>query len=270
MNYHRLRKLLLTSAYIFYNAVAGNSLANSPNIYRQRNLFMMMISIIIPTLNEALNIGKLISFLLYNKNEKVLEIIIADGGSNDGTVDIALAAGVRAVKAPRQGRAAQMNYGASLANGDILYFIHADTLPPASYAFDITSAVNNGFNFGRYRTRFEGNRLLLKLNAFFTRFDWFVCYGGDQTLFMRKDFFYLLKGYDESLLMMEEYNLTERAKEKGRYKIMKKAAIVSIRKYHRNSWWQVQKANFIAVKMYRRGVPQQLMLQRYKEMIRQL
>ncbi len=228
----------------------------------------MTISIIIPTLNEEKNIGRLIRYLLQHNHSAVLEIIVSDGGSSDDTMGIALAAGAKSVIAPQQGRAIQMNYGAMMASGDIFYFIHADTIPPESYATDILHAVRNGFDFGRYRTRFEGSKWILKINAFFTRFDWFVCHGGDQTLFITRNLFGSLNGYDERITIMEEYDLTVRAKKLRKYKILRKASLISARKYDQNSWWQVQRANYIIVKMYKKGASQDKLVKRYNELIK--
>ena len=228
----------------------------------------MAISIIIPTLNEEKHIGKLIAYLLQHSGPAVSEIIVADGGSSDNTLAIAKSTGVKVLEVPRPGRAIQMNFGTAVASGNIFYFIHADSIPPPSFAADIMQAVQTGYDFGRYTTRFQNTNWLLKINAFFTRFDWFICHGGDQTLFITKELFASLKGYDASLKIMEEYDLTKRAKQQGRYKIMPKACLVSTRKYRANSWWQVQRANYTIVKMYRQGFPQEALVKRYSEMIR--
>ncbi len=231
-------------------------------------LYGMTISIIIPTLNEAALIERLISFVQTYGGDAVLEIIVADGGSTDDTLTKAHHLGARVITVPQPGRAIQMNAGASLARGELLYFIHADTLPPASFAMDIQEAIRSGVAFGRYRTQFDSNRWLLKCNAFFTRFDWPVCYGGDQTLFISASFFSSLGGYDENLLIMEEYELTARAKRFGKYIVLPKAALVSARKYELNSWWRVQRANYLVVKMYQRGSSQQLLINRYQQLLR--
>lgn len=233
----------------------------------KKTLKLLMISIIIPTYNEAENIARLVSYLTANSNKDTCEIIVSDGGSRDDTVNIAQLAGAKVVLSAHKGRAAQMNYGASIALGNILYFIHADTLPPATFVDDIQKAGSEGFSFGRYRTVFNSDKLILKINAFFTRFDWFVCYGGDQTLFITKSLFQAIKGFNEQMLIMEDYDIVTRAKKAGRYKILSKAALVSARKYETNSWLKVQCANRTIVQMYKNSAPQQDMINKYKEML---
>lgn len=85
------------------------------------------ISIVIPTYNEAEVIQKLIRYLLNSENSSLLEIIVSDGGSTDNTQALAREAGAKVIQSPKKGRAAQMNAGAAEANGQILYFLHADT-----------------------------------------------------------------------------------------------------------------------------------------------
>src|SRR3954452_15423941 len=117
-----------------------------------------MLSIIIPTYNETQNIGQLIEYLQKAGDKAAMEIIVSDGGSLDATIAVAKDAGAKAMLSPVKGRAAQMNYGASVAKGDILYFIHADTFPPDSFINDINMAVSQGYDLGRYRTRFDSEK----------------------------------------------------------------------------------------------------------------
>lgn len=227
----------------------------------------MTISIIIPTYNEAENIEKLISYLIVNSNKSVVDFIVSDAGSNDNTIGIAKKAGANAVLSPIKGRAAQINYGAGIAKGDILYFIHADCFPPKDFVENIEAAVNSGYGLGRYRTRFDSDKIMLKINAWFTRFDLSVCMGGDQTLFIKRSLFEECKGFREDMKIMEEFEFCNRARQLGRYKIFKGEALVSARKYDTNSWLQVQLAHSKIFRMYDKGVSQQQMLDTYKQML---
>jgi rSAM/selenodomain-associated transferase 2 len=227
----------------------------------------MLISIIIPTFNEAAVIVNLIQYLRQHSSSQSIEIIVSDGGSTDNTVQLARDNNVTVIISPQKGRAAQMNYGAALSTAPILYFVHADCFPPASFVADILASVKNGYDCGRYQTRFNTNRWIFKFNAFFTRFDWFICYGGDQTFFVTAQLFSQLNGYKKEMKIMEEYDLTVRAKQAGNYIILKGKALVSIRKYEGRSWWQVQMANRKAVALYRAGASQQLIADTYKKML---
>jgi rSAM/selenodomain-associated transferase 2 len=227
-----------------------------------------MISVIIPTYNEQDNIAKLVLFLRENGGQILKEIIVSDGGSTDKTLVIATQNGARTVLSSGKGRAAQMNYGASMASGDILYFVHADTFPPALFCSDIEKAMRDGFTIGRYQTKFDSKKFVLKLNAFFTRFDLFMCYGGDQTLFVEKKLFESIGGFDSSMRIMEDYEIIERAKKRSNYKILPGKTLISARKYETNSWWRVQRANYIIVQMYKKGADQEAMVKIYKELLK--
>jgi rSAM/selenodomain-associated transferase 2 len=225
-----------------------------------------VISIIIPALNEAENISRLVNYL--KECTTAAEIIVVDGGSSDETVERASKAGAVVVLSPKKGRGTQMNYGAAMARGDVLYFVHADVLPPVSFTIDIHKAISQGYDFGRYTMRFDTKKWYLRINEFFTRFDWFVCYGGDQTLFIKRKLFETCGGYRDNMRIMEDFEFTKRVKAAGaRYKILKKGALISDRKYDHNSWWQVQKANYTIVKMYKKGALQDEMMNKYKEML---
>lgn len=228
-----------------------------------------MLSIIIPTLNEATHIALLIRHLYSNALHQPIEIIVTDGGSSDNTIAKAKQAGAKVVISPKQGRSEQMNYGASYASGGILYFVHADVIPPPSYFSDIEKAIQDGYDFGRFITTFNSTKWYLKLNAFFTKFDWFVCYGGDQTLFVSKHFFDKHSGFNNDQRIMEDYEITERLRTHGaKYCIIKKGVLVSDRKYQKTNWWKVQMANSTMIKMYKQGADQSVMVEKYKSMLR--
>ncbi|GAA4196212.1 TIGR04283 family arsenosugar biosynthesis glycosyltransferase [Pedobacter jeongneungensis] len=227
----------------------------------------MKVSIIIPVFNEAEHIGELTKYLTRFGHDSLQEIIVVDGGSTDDTLLCAKEAGAISVTSPQKGRAAQMNFGASLAKGNLLYFVHADTLPPETYITDILNAIEAGFDMGRYLSTYNSKSWLLKLNAFLSRLDTFGGMGGDQTLFITTKLFQHTGGFDGMMKIMEEFEFCARARKLGKYKIIKKPVLISARKYDTNGWYTVQKANFTIVRMYLNGASQESMALKYKEML---
>lgn len=226
----------------------------------------MLLSIVIPTLNEEDHIGHLLSLVARDTNK--VEIIVVDGGSNDGTEDqVANYPDVRFINAPRS-RAIQMNRGASVANGSVLYFVHADTRPPKSFYWDILEALDQGAELGCYRFKFDRSSWLMKINDFATRFDRTWTRGGDQSLFITRRLFDKIGGYDESYVIMEEYDLLRAARRlKANFKIIPKEIIVSARKYENNSYLRVQVANFVVFAMFSLGISSSTLLKTYHRLL---
>lgn len=229
----------------------------------------MKISVIIPTFNEANNIGCLIDSLKIYGKKHLHEIIVADSpNSTDTTKEIAQKLGAIAQKSPQKGRAFQMNFGASLATGEILYFVHADIKVNPDYAFDIVKAINSGHDFGCYRYQFDTDDWLLKVNAFCTRMPFIWCRGGDQTLFIRKKDFLKVGKFRDDYQIMEDYEFIIRAKKVLKFKIIPKNVVVSARKYKTNSYLRVQKANLKVMRMFLSGkASQEEMMETYHRML---
>lgn len=160
-----------------------------------------------------------------------------------------------------------MNCGYRLAKGDLLYFVHADSLPPAGYLDDLQRSIEEGFSAGCYRFRFDSDHLLLRINSYFTRFDKIMCRGGDQTLYITRKLFEKLEGFREDFLIMEEYDLIQKIQSTSRFKIIPKDVIVSARKYDRNHYLQVNFANLVVFMMYFSGARQETMVHAYKVLI---
>lgn len=226
------------------------------------------ISIIIPALNEAARIGPLVRYLREHGGMAVAEVLLVDGGSDDGTPRLAAEAGATLVPCPVCSRAAQMNAGARAAQGAVLYFVHADTLPPESFAADIRESLASGYAMGCYRYRFDSPRFLLKINAFFNRFHWLWCQGGDKTFYIRREIFDALGGYDERYVIMEEYDFLRRAMPRHRLHIIPKYAVVSARKYAVNGWLRVQWANAAVFRLFRKGADPQEMRAVYRRLLK--
>jgi len=229
----------------------------------------MQISVIIPTFNEQENIGILIGELQKNGGDTVREIIVVDGGSSDKTIEIAQKTGETVLQSPQRGRAAQMNYGAKMATGDVLYFVHADTRVAATFIEDIQQALQEDYQSGCYRFQFDSPRLILKINSYFTRFNRLSLRGGDQTLFISKTLFDELGGFDEYYVIMEEYDLLRRlwAKNRKLFKLIPKSVLVSARKYDTNGWLRVQIVNLIAVILFRFGANPSRIARLYKKLL---
>jgi rSAM/selenodomain-associated transferase 2 len=212
------------------------------------------ISIIIPILNEVTNLHRLIPFLAALDASIIIEILVVDGGSTDNSSTIASQHGATVIQSPICSRAAQLNAGAKVARGSILYFIHADSLPLKSLEEDILGAIDSGYRAGCFSYEFESKRPLLKINSWFTRFNGIFSGGGDQTLFIKHSFFKELGGYDEKFTIMEDFDFVRRIKKVTQFKLIKKSIKVSDRKYQTNSWLTIQWANLIAMIAFRLGV----------------
>ncbi len=223
----------------------------------------MEISIIIPTLNESEYIGRLIDHILSNLTI-TFEIIVVDGGSSDATISICEERNAK-VLSSKPSRAIQQNVGAEHAQYDYLYFVHADTLPPDSLEEDLVKCIEDDIVAACYRSTYENASLLLRVNAFFTRFYWLVARGGDQSLLIKKQAFFEHGKFDESYVIMEEYPLIEKLMENKELKILPKGMLISTRKYDDRSWLKVSRANYKAFRLFKKNVDSKIIKQVYKD-----
>lgn len=226
----------------------------------------MHISVIIPTLNEAENISDLIQYLKNTAPPKC-EIIVADGGSDDGTIKLAEATGAKTFISKKRGRSCQMNEGAKMASGDILYFVHADVRPPKTWAVDIAQSLAQGFSAGCFSYRFNSDDKLLKINARVTRRNSFLTGGGDQTLFIRRPIFEKMGGFRNELCIMEDFDFVWRLKKQYPFIVIPNDATVSARKYERNGYIKVQLVNLATVVLFKLGWKPERLKVFYKNML---
>lgn len=226
------------------------------------------ISIIIPALNEAEYIKDLICHLRDSCSIEKVEIILADGGSTDGTVSTAVSFGARVVQSARASRPLQMNQAAAVARAPILCFLHADTRPPKDYFEIISAAVSSGSAFGCFRFRFDSHQRMLRFNAYCTRLPFMICRGGDQSLFISRTLFDRLEGFDESHVVMEDYDLIRRGRKLERFQILPHDIVVSARKYYNNSYTRVNLSNLAIFCLYYVGVKPETLKNLYARMLR--
>lgn len=227
-----------------------------------------MISIIIPTYNEAQHIAQTIRQTHAANGQHEIEIIVTDGNSTDDTVAIARSCGARTVISNYKGRAVQMNKGASVARGEIYYFLHADSIPPVDFTTHILNAHQKGVISGCFRLAFDYEHWFLKINCWFTRFDINAVRFGDQSLFVTKEVFQKAGGFREDLLMMEDQEIIPRIKKHGNFKVMDGTVVTSARKYLDNGVYRMQ-AIFIRIwYLYYLGYSQEALLRLHRKTIR--
>lgn len=222
----------------------------------------MKISVIIPTYNES---GCLAQTLAAAKTlPGDFEIIVADGGSHDGTIQIASKMGVDVVRAPI-GRAVQMNRGAELARGEVLLFLHADTfLPQNAHSLIAEALIRPGAVGGCFRLGFDQGNYLLRSIAFFTRFSFRLFHYGDQAFFIRSSAFEKLQGY-RLYPIMEDLDLWLRMCREGKVVVISRPVITSSRRFLRNGIVRQQLVNIVLVILFLFGVKPQRLKWFYEE-----
>ncbi|CAN5414716.1 TIGR04283 family arsenosugar biosynthesis glycosyltransferase [soil metagenome] len=227
-----------------------------------------MLSIIIPTYNEADQITNTLNKIYSANNGHIIEIIIADGGSTDSTADLSIQNNAVVLNCKKKGRASQMNEGALSAKYDLLYFLHADSVPPDNFTEKIIIEYNNNFKSGCFRLKFDIDHWFLSTNTWFTRFDVNILRFGDQSLFVEKKVFHASGGFREDLIMMEDQEIIHRLKSYGNFKVIKDFVTTSSRKYRDNGIYRMQFIFYRLWAMYYLGFSQERMIRVHKSLIK--
>ena len=219
----------------------------------------MLISIIIPVFDEAEGLPGLLEHLeLLCGNDS--EVIVADGGSEDGSRQIAAHAKAQVIFSER-GRARQMNAGASAAKGDVLLFLHADTRLPSSAAQTIETAVRRGggvcrYVWGRFDVHIAGCHFMLKVIA--SLMNWRSRFSGiatgDQAMFMTRRAFESAGGFPDQPLM-EDVELSKRLLALSRPVCLRDRVITSGRRWEVHGVWRTIWLMWRLRWLYWRGVP---------------
>lgn len=171
----------------------------------------MSLSIIIPVLNEASSIERVLKQA--RAQPGIVEIIVVDGGSDDGTAALAAGLADKVINAPR-GRAKQMNAGAAAATHDIILFLHADTLLPQEATLTVTESLSSsGRVWGRFDVHIDGRPRMLRLVARMmnlrSRLTGIAT--GDQAIFVVREHFHAVGGFPLQPLM-EDIELSRKLK----------------------------------------------------------
>lgn len=193
----------------------------------------MLISVVVPVLDEAATAGSLLDHL--GGLDGRLEVILADGGSTDATMQVAHehASAPRVITSAR-GRAAQMNTGAAVARGEAIIFLHADTrLPPQAHRLISTALADPRVIGGNFSLRFDGEDRFSRLLGLWYRAQRRAgIYYGDSAVWLRRDTFEQLDGF-RALPIMEDYDLVRRLERAGTTVCLPGPAITSARRWQR-------------------------------------
>ncbi len=223
---------------------------------------MSSISIIIPVLNEVNTIAQTISTA---QTGKEIEIIVVDGGSNDGTVEVVKSLDIKLISS-LPGRSIQMNFGAEVATGNILLFLHGDTFLPLKFdelLKEILAKPNiiaGAFELG-IRGRKRSLRIVEKMVNWRSRF-WQIPYG-DQGIFLSAKVFAEVGGFPE-IPIMEDFELIRKLRKRGAIGIVLKPVLTSGRRWQKLGIFKTTLINQVIIIAYLLGVSPKRLAQWYR------
>lgn len=212
----------------------------------------MLISVVIPVLNEADTIAQTLTQL---RQAGECQIIVVDGGSDDETVPIARLHADVVLSAPR-GRARQMNAGAQAAEGEVLLFLHADTVLPYGFPAMLAAALDNpAVVGGRFDVRLDATdwpfrmiETMMNLRSRVTKIA-----TGDQAIFVRREVFQKIGGYPD-IALMEDIELSRKLKRAGKIACLRARVTTSARRWQREGvvrtilrMWSLRLFHFLGV-----------------------
>ena len=212
-----------------------------------------VISIIIPALNEASTIQQSLKSLRERAGE--VEIIVVDGGSSDGTFELARNRCDQCLRSPR-GRALQMNTGAAAASGNIFWFLHADTEVPADCVRKIYDVFRDPEVVGGFfRIRIPSRRFVYRLTDSLAHYAGLVLQMrfGDHGFFCRRTVFRDIGGFPE-LPLMEDAEFFRKLRQRGRTAIISSPLVSSPRRYEDIGPWRLTLTYGIIALLYFLGV----------------
>jgi rSAM/selenodomain-associated transferase 2 len=219
------------------------------------------VSVVIPTLNEAASIASAIDAA---RAAGAMEVLVADGGSSDDTVAIAMACGARVIGGERF-RAAQVNRGIAEASHETIIVVHADTLLPLGAIAAVERALDAGACFGGFRVQFLEGGLRLAWVAFainartrLTRQPW-----GDQAQFARRETLLRVGGYP-LFPIMEDYALARRMKRAGRVAFLPLEVRTSGRRFLKHGVLRTSIVNWLIIAAYHCGVAPERLARWYR------
>lgn len=221
------------------------------------------IAVLIPTLNEADGIAALVADL---RERGAAAVVVADGGSDDGTVSMARGAGATVISAPR-GRGHQLRAAAenpAARSAPILVLLHADTrLPDGTFAAIRDALDDTSVAGGAFRLTFDRPGLGLALSAWFSRFESGLTTFGDQAYFVRRSALEAAGGVPD-VPLLEDVILRQRMRRVGRFVKLTLAVTTSARRFARQGVIAGQARNLAILTAHWLGVPPARLVRFYR------
>ena len=234
---------------------------------REKNLnhnygsYKRRISVIIPTINELDNIEKALKSL---KLGNTWEVIVADGGSSDGTVALAKSLGATVIESsPPKSR--QMNQGAARATGDVLLFLHADTRLPDRFDEYILKCLGwSGVVAGAFKLRLESHNSALRIIEHLAnwRSRWMKTPYGDQAIFVSSKIFHQIGGFP-GIPIMEDFELVRQLRKRGGIVTLSVPVSTSIRRWEKLGILKTTLINQMIIVAHLIGVPPDIIAKWY-------
>ena len=224
-------------------------------------------SIILPVLNEAARINEVIDHIRARNRDIASQIIVVDGDPSGGTISAVRDKGVVKIISAK-GRARQMNSGASVASGDILLFLHADTLLPDCALVTAATAMSDGrFVAGAFDLGIKSERHIFRITEkyVFLRTRLTRLPFGDQAIFIRRSYFETIGGYQD-IPLMEDVEIMGRIKKRGdRICIIPAKVLTSPRRWEEEGILFCTFRNWTVQMLYALGVPPERLQKWYQE-----
>ncbi|MDQ6887418.1 MAG: TIGR04283 family arsenosugar biosynthesis glycosyltransferase [Gemmatimonadota bacterium] len=222
----------------------------------------MKLSVIVPTFNEEAVIAETLHRAVVALTPH--ELIVADGCSADNTA--ARARPYAKVLALPMTRGAALNRAATIATGDVLLFLHADTMLPMGAAAAIARALQEEDVIGgAFRLRFDHPGRLAALAAYNVnlRSSLLNTFFGDQAMFVRREVFARSGGFKD-WSVMEDLEIVPRLRRHGRLALLDDEVVTSARRHRMNGWFTTTARILLMTLLYRLGVPGETMIRWYK------
>ena len=223
----------------------------------------MKLSIIIPSLNEEKYIRKTLDNLASLKGN--FEVLVVDGGSTDHTLQLVQQFPWVKILSSEKGRAVQMNLGAKSASGEVLLFLHADTLlPPNAYQVVLEHLKDNNMIGGSFFLQFDNDHPVLNFYSWCSKINLEFFTYGDHGIFVRRNVFKKISGY-KNVPFMEDVEIQRRLRREGKFRKVKCGVKTSARRFQKIGMIRQMILNVFLVFLFKVGVPPAKLKVYYKD-----